>query len=399
MNINGYIKKNSDEEFSTLPFNYVDGLIFSELSYINFDLLLDKRKELKFKEINAKELTKDIFAGSVDANKNKVMLNLMRKSKRYGEVVVKNVKRYFSNKETNQFLALTLVLEDGTMFISYRGTDTTIIGWKEDSLMIYRDIIMAQTQALNYAKRILRNNDNKFYLGGHSKGGNLAFYTALNLPPDRTPNLIEAFSYDGPGFKEGITKFPSYISVHKRLTKFRTYNDVIGSIFNNMKKYKVVHSPGLLFGGHDPFYWQVVAKDNDFKYAKDISNGSKKYSRRIMNWIESLTYEDRKLATDALFDVFSNNETIYDLFRNFLKNILDIKKSLKKYSSEEKERLKAIIRRFFGFLIDSSNVKGIKRKQAIVDRELRKGKKSKSKVKELDCKSVEESASDNKSNA
>ena len=371
MNINGYIKANKDKSFNELPFSYVDGLIYSELAYINFDIILGKKKEMAFKSMRKRMLTKEVFEGSVDANKNKIMLNLMRHSKRYENTVVRNVKRLFSNEDANQFLAVTFVLEDGTLFLSYRGTDTTLIGWKEDAFLTYKDTIKAQEQALNYARYALRGKDNPFYLGGHSKGGNLAFYTALNLSLDKAKQLINAFSYDGPGFKNGITKFPRYNNVRIKMVKFLTYNDVIGSFFNNIKNAKVVHSTGLLFGGHDPFYWQVLSKSNDFWYAKSTSRASKKYSKRVMRWLESLTYDDRKLATDALFEVFNNNITIYDLFRNFLKNLTMIKKSLAKYSDEEKEKLKAIIKRLLGFLLNSSKVKDIKKKQAILDRELR----------------------------
>ena len=375
MTINGYIKQNKDKSFEELPFSYVDGLIYAELSYINFDLLLGKRDELTFKDIKKEELTKEVFEGSVDANKNKIMLNLMRQAKRYQNTKVRNVKRLFSDVDANQFLAVTFVLDDDTLYLSYRGTDTTLIGWKEDAFLTYKDKIKAQEQALNYARYALRGRDNDFYLGGHSKGGNLAFYAALNLSIDKSNNMINAFSYDGPGFKNGITKFPRYKNVRNRLVKFLTYNDVIGSFFNNMKRYKVVHSTGLLFGGHDPFYWQIKARNNDFWYVKDVSRASKKYSKRVMKWLESLTYADRKLATEALFDVFANNATIYDLFRNFLKNLISIKKSLAKYSEEDREKLKAIIRRLFGFLLNSSKVKDIKKKQAILDRELKPKKK------------------------
>lgn len=381
MNINGYIKQNRDKSYKELPFNDVDGLIFSEMSYINFDLLMGKKKVLKLNDIHRPMMTSEVFEGSVDANKNSLMLRLMRHSVRYGEIKVRYVKRFFDDEEANQFLALTLELPDGTLFISYRGTDTTLIGWKEDAFLTFKDTIRAQEQALDYAKYTLRGRNEKFILGGHSKGGNLAFYTALNLTNDKAANLIKAYSYDGPGFKDGITKYPNYRKVNNKLIKFKTYNDVIGSFFSNLKKYKVVHSPGLLFGGHDPFYWQVIAKNNDFFYAKDVSVSSKKYTKRVMKWVESLTYEDRKLATEALFDVFATNNTIYDLFRHWLKNLMDIKKALKDYTDEERERLKAIIRRFFAFLLNSTKAKDIKKKQAILDRELSPKRKKKVTVK------------------
>ncbi|MCR4879682.1 MAG: DUF2974 domain-containing protein [Bacilli bacterium] len=386
MNINSYIKVNKNKSFEELPFNYVDGLILSELSYINLDILLYRKDELKLKDIDKSKLNKKVFERSVDASKNKIMLNLMIDAPRYQDLIVRDVERSFSSEEGNQFLAMTIKFPDGRLFLSYRGTDTTLTGWKEDAFLIYKDTILAQDEAIEYALRLLRGKKIPFYLAGHSKGGNLAFYTALNLPSKEAEYLIEAYSYDGPGFKDGIENYPSYHNVINKMVKFRTYNNVIGSFFNNMKKYKVVHSTGLLFGGHDPFYWQV-GKDNDFIYKKDISKTSKKYSKRVMNWLESLTYEDRKLATDALFDLFDSSETIYDLFKNFGKDIIHRNERLKDYTEEEKIKLRVIIRRFLAFVFGASSVKEMKKNQEILDNELKSYEKKK--IKSLNSKAIE----------
>ena len=375
MYINGFIKLNKDKTYQELPFSDVDGLIFSELAYINFDILIGDKKEIVLKNIKEEELTNEVFEGSVDHKKNKIMLKLMIDSKRYQDIKIRFVQRVFSKKETNQFLAMTLILPDNTLFLSYRGTDTTLIGWKEDAYLTFKEKIKAQEQALAYAESALKDNELPFILGGHSKGGNLAFYTALNISKEKLPYLIKAYSYDGPGFKDGITDFPNYLEVIDKLVKFKTYNDVVGNFFANLKKYKVVHSPGILFGGHDPFYWIVLRKTNDFKYAKDISRKSRKYSKRMMNWIESLTYEDRELATDALFTVFGRNATVYDLYRCFLKDLRNLKKAMKKYTKEEQKRIIAILKRLFGFLFNTKNVRTIKKEQAILERELEPRKK------------------------
>jgi len=152
---------------------------------------------------------------------------------------------------------------------------------------------------------------------------------------------------------------------------------VVGNFFANLKRYKVVYSPGLLFGGHDPFYWQVKAKTNDFKYAKDTSRFSKKYCKRVMNWVESLTYEDRELATDALFSVFGKDATVYDLYRYFFKNIKKFKVVMKRYTKKERKRLKAIVRRLFGFILNTKGTRLIRRKQAIQEIEMTSRKERK----------------------
>ena len=374
MNINGYVKQYGDKSFQEVPFNYVDGLIFTEIAYINFDRLLKYKDVVVIKDIKERSLVKALFEGSVDARKNKILLKRMIASTRYGDLKISNVQREFSEKRANQFLAFTITLPDDTLFITYRGTDTTLIGWKEDAFLSFKEIIRAQQQALTYAKNILKNKGYKFYLGGHSKGGNLAFYTALNLPDEKVDNLITAFSYDGPGFKDGIKNFPQYEKVIGRMVKFLTHYDVVGLLFNNMKKYKVVKSPGILLGGHDPFDWRVIGDKHDFNYAKSVAKSSLKYSKRVMRWIESLTYEDRKLMTEAIFDIFDENDTIYDLFKNFIKNLARMNKALEDYTASERERLKGMVRRLFGFLVNSSKIKGIKKQQAIVNKTFKPSK-------------------------
>lgn len=358
MNINGYIRKFGNKTFKEEPFNDIDALILAELSYINIDMLIPEGKhKVKVKEIDTKLFNKEVFVDSVDALYNKSMLKLMMASKRFSNCVLKDVVRKFSKEDINQFFAVNVVLPNGDLFLSYRGTDITLIGWKEDFLLTYQSTFLSQIQALEYADNVLSKCDNKFYLGGHSKGGNLAFYAALHLGEQYEDRLINAYSFDGPGFKDGIKQLKTYESRINRLIKYRTYNDVIGSFYNNMDTYKTVHSTGLLFGGHDPFFWQINGFTGEFMCAKDISSGSKKYSKRVMNWLDSLTYDDKTLATDALFEIFKENDTIYDLAKNVGKNIFQHKKALTRYSDNEQDRLRVLMKRLVKYIVVGSEIK------------------------------------------
>lgn len=353
MNINGYIRRFGDKTFEESPFNGVDALILSELSYINIDLLFKKnKKSICLKDVDIKSLdNKEIFYGSVDYAYNKTMLKLMCTSNRFKNLICKDVVSYFSEEDVNQFYALTIVLPNKDLFISYRGTDITLIGWKEDFLITFKETIIAQEQALEYAINAISKCDNKFYLGGHSKGGNLAFYAALNLDISYDERFIAAYSFDGPGFQGGIKGYESYERVKRRLIKYLTYFDVIGSVFSDVKKHYVVHSTGLLFGGHDPFFWQVDFRSGDFAYAKDVAPISKSTNKKFAKWMDSLTYEDRALATNALFDIFKENKTVFDLLKNFGKDLIKSRHVFKKYSKEEQDKLKDIIKKFFQYVV------------------------------------------------
>ena len=349
MNINGYIRKFGNKTFEEKEFNDVDALILAELSYINIDMLLPVNKDKVYiRDIDISSAKRNVFFDSVDAPYNKTMLKRMKDSVRFKDCLIRDIVKKFSKEDVNQFYAMSIVFPNNDVYISFRGTDITLIGWKEDFFISYQESILSQVQALDYSERIISKCKNRFYLGGHSKGGNLAFYVALNFAKKYEDRFINAYSFDGPGFKDGIEHLPNYESCIDRMIKYRTYNDVVGSFFNNMTKYKVVHSTGALLGGHDPFFWQIIASTGEFMYAKDISSTSKKYSKRIMNWLNSLSFEDRELATNAVFEVL-RGDNIYDLLKNFGKNILTSKKNLSSYSNDEQEHLKEIFKKLFKY--------------------------------------------------
>ena len=358
MNINSYIRYFGNKTFEENPFNDVDALILAEFSYINMELLYPKGEDrVCLKDIDIKHLKKDIFYGSVDASYNKTLLKNMVQSVRFRDLIVTEVESRFSKEEINQFYALTIIFPNGDLYISFRGTDITLIGWKENFLITYQTTMLAQIQSVSYVERVLDKFPNsKFYLGGHSKGGNMAFYAALHIENEYADRMINAYSFDGPGFREGISHLETYESRIGRMIKYRTYNDVIGSFFNNMTEYKTVHSTGLLFGGHDTFFWQISPVSGKFIYAKDISYWSKTYSKRFMDWLESLSFDDRALATDALFEIFKGNNTVIDLAKNFGKDIVTSKKALSRYSNDEQKKLKTTIKKLFKYMMAFSSV-------------------------------------------
>ena len=359
MRIFGYLKKFGTYSFKERRLSDVDALIFTELGYINFHLLLNDAGEIMLKDITDEQMeNKDVFVGSVDAKKNKKMLNLMRKSKRYGRCVVKKVVNVFSHENENQFYAMLIVLPNKNLFIDFRGTDTTLIGWKEDFKVLGEKEIIAQKQAHDYMNEILMTYNGRFYVGGHSKGGNLAFYAAMHLSEVYNHRFIGAYSFEGPGFTTNILDYPSYEMVKTRLIKYLTFNTIIGAAFKDIDRYRVVYSSGIL-GGHDPFNWQIHGKSGRFRLARDISNSAKRLNGKLMGWIYSLSIKDRLLLVEAFFTIFGDSGTIYDLFRNFFRNLFHMKKSLKGYTDEEHVTLKMIFKTLVGFLFAEKRTRRI----------------------------------------
>lgn len=362
MNINSYIVKFGKNNFETMPFNDVDALIFAEFSYINLELLFKENSNtLCLKDIIVDELIDEVFVGSVDAKYNKKMLSLMIKSDRYKDLVISDIRKAFDKENANQFYALTITFPNKDLFISYRGTDTSLIGWKEDFSMIYEDVLLSQTQSLEYALDILNKYPNvKFYMGGHSKGGNASFYVVLNLEKCYTDRLIKSFSFDGPGFRNGFKHLIAYEEVKDKLIKYITHRDSIGSMFEDIDKKYIVYSNGFLLGGHDPFYWQVN-KDGNFRYARQIAKRAERSNERFKAWLSTLSMKDRKFMVEAVFIVFHTSETVYDALHNFFASIRKANKSLSMYSENDRKKLKEIFTRLFRFLISIDVVRTLKK--------------------------------------
>lgn len=355
MNINGYIKRFGNITMKKMPFNEVDALILSELAYVNLELLIkDNEKGIVLKKIPINKLNnKAIYEGSVDASFNKTMLKRMVNSKRFSTILIKHVRCVFSERKVAQFYAFTIFLPTNEYFISFRGTDTTLIGWKEDFGLIYNKGIYSHTEALKYAKAIISYYpDKSFYLGGHSKGGNLSSYVALNLEDYKLDKLIAAYSFDGPGFKDGVKVFRSYKLGLPKIKKYLTHRDSIGLIYNEVEDYKIVYSNGLLLGGHDPFFWQVD-KEGKFIERTSFTASAMRSNKRFNDWLSSLSINERRFFIDTIFVVFNGSETIYDLLKKFLFNIAQATKSLddKNYSDEDKNHFFDIITRLVKFLL------------------------------------------------
>ena len=350
MNIIDYLKKYKNTTFEEMPFNEIDSLILSELSYMNLHMYAPSLEDNKFIKLQTMRIynEENFSYGSVDAKKNLKMIELMKYGERFKTMQIGLCKEKFKegDKSATQFFAVTYILPNDEMYIAFRGTDITINGWKEDFHLAFMETIPSQRDALAYTKAVLKKHNNRFYLGGHSKGGNLAFYSAFNLDDESYENrLIHAYSFDGPGFKDGIKNFPSYSSVIKKVSKYMTHRDLVGMIYNNFRKEAItVAATGFLLGGHDPFSWQINLYKIRFVRARRLK-GYRDSEIAFNKWIKTVKEEDKILACDVIFDLLKDAKTVYDLPKTLGNILLHGKELLADYSEEEKERILKILKK------------------------------------------------------
>lgn len=304
-----YIKWRGDLSFEQDSVNCVDGLIFSQMAYFPFDGLWGDEENGNVTLAEAqKRLWQRIELGEnphFQFEKNKALFQAMAESRRYGGLKLRDFVNRIEPEKEKQFAAVTVLLPGGA-FIAYRGTDNTIVGWNEDFNMSFTTPVPSQIDALEYfacevevldaaaadaAGDIENGSRAKFWLGGHSKGGNLAMYAGL-FCDDQLRSRIEAvYSNDGPGFDGAVVKNEMFELLEGRLHSFVPQSSVIGMLMEHEEDYVVVQSRQIGIMQHDPFSWDVMGAD--FVRLDSVSESSKFIDKTIKEWLSKVEPSQR----------------------------------------------------------------------------------------------------------
>lgn len=333
-NILDYIKWRGDITFDVAGFNEVDNLIFSKLAYLNFNGIVDASEEGGIPIENAVEIyfqenrLVDRIPGDFYDDNFEEFLQLLGNSRRFQNL---RIKKYVQKRDEElgiQFSAMTVGLGDNSMYVSYRGTDDTLVGWKEDFMMSFMEVVPAQEEALNYLTWIgaLYRYD-KFYIGGHSKGGNLAVYSAIHAPKAVQQRILLVYNNDGPGFKNEIIHHIGYQRIQDRIVTLVPQSSVVGMLMEHEEHYEVVSSVQTGIMQHDGFSWEV--QRDQFLHLDAVTKESHRLDLTLKRFLEGLETEKREEFVHALFDVLSNREykTLSDIKNGGLKSLVSMVKT------------------------------------------------------------------------
>lgn len=206
--------------------------------------------------------------------------------------------------ERTQFAALTYALPDGTLYLAFRGTDDTLVGWKECFAMSYSPAVPAQGLALDYLLRAARQHRGKLRLGGHSKGGNLAMYASLQAPAEVRRRILSVCSHDGPGFAQDLTRTPAYRALAGRLTTYVPQASLVGTLLHQDPRAKTVMSHGRgTVGQHDPFTWAV--RGTTFRTLPRQDRRGRRRTAGFQGWVDSMAPREREAFTQVFFYLLS----------------------------------------------------------------------------------------------
>ena len=338
-NIFDYLTDVQYDSFYDIPLNELDVLALTELTYLSFDNLLDE-SDNRLLDV-ATRVPRDI---NVLTNKERLqLLDQLSTHKRFKNSKLSNFVNDIDEELQKQFAAMTYRLNLDTYLIVFRGTDDSIIGWKEDFHMTYMKEIPAQKHALQYLQDFLAQHPNqKVILAGHSKGGNLAVYAASQLDPLLQKSIVGVYTFDAPGLHKELTETPGYQNMMERTKVFVPQGSIIGMMLEIPDKKIVVRSTAL--GGlaqHDTFSWQV--EDKHFVQLEEISSESLQIKDTLKEWVDSVPDEELELYFDLFFGTIleSGITSINDLSsRNAIDHVRQLVSQAQTLEPEQVEILK-----------------------------------------------------------
>lgn len=300
-----YLDWRGDIRFSQLPVNPVDGLIFSALSYIDLsDIVPESPDETVSLSVAAERfLALPEQAGRFRVRRDLTLLKAAAGTDRFREVQMCFYRAELSQEEESQFAAVTFLPGDGGAYLAFRGTDYTLVGWKEDFNMSFQPEIPAQRKALEYLRTFAAQSDLPLQLGGHSKGGNLAVYAASKAEPDIQSRITAVYNQDGPGFTGLMMGNPGYIAMVGRIHTYLPQSSVVGILMDRLEPVTVIRSklPGML--QHEPYSWAV--KGGGFIPAEDLTQDSRFLDKTLKNWLAGMTHEERNAFVDTVYELLT----------------------------------------------------------------------------------------------
>ena len=331
----GYLKWRGDIPFSQVPPTPVDALIFSILSYLNLGGIVAYHPGETVSLSDAAEI---FFARPKKAQigRSKADLRLLKacaETLRFGNAALTFFRELYLPHADTQFAALGCLLDDGTAFLAFRGTDYSLTGWKEDFNMSFADFVPAQREALRYTREFAQSYPLLLRLGGHSKGGNVAVYAAAKAEPALQERILAVYNNDGPGFTDALMGDPGYLAMVPKIRTFIPQSSIIGMLLEHEEPYTVVKSNLFSILQHECLSWEI--KGGDFVRVDEITEHSKFIDRTLKTYLAEMDKNERSEFVDAFFSLLGAGgaDQVFDLLHP--RQIAAVIKSL---GSDEKRR-------------------------------------------------------------
>ncbi len=345
-----YIETFGGLGFNEKVFNEIDALIFSQLIYNDFGDIVKESESvfvsdaaMKFYSIHSEEEINELISV---CQKSAILLRECAKTKRFGEAKLCHYINNVNGEIDKQFSAINILLPDGNLVVAYRGTDITVIGVKESTMLSYMFPVPAQIEALYYFQETAMLTDGKIRICGHSKGGNLAVFAGVNCSNSLKKRIDGIYEFDAPGFPKWFFERYDFLQIKDRIHLLTPQSSIIGRLLYHDLKAKIVHSEAIRgLRQHSVATWEI--KDGELVTEDEYDSYSNTYSRYINETLEYVGEEDLELFFNTLeylvTEMGINN--FYDLKNFEFKRAFALINSLSTLNKEQKDKFNKILRK------------------------------------------------------
>ena len=353
-NILDYLDWRGDLTFDQSPFNEVDNLLLSQLVYVDLkDIVPGPESNEKIRVAEASR----IFFATHDEKKilEKIsmtktamyVLKKMAESERYKDALLGGYVNDISIEEQSQFAVVCVYLGDRSLFVAFSGTDDTIVGWRENFNMGYLDATPGQRKAVAYLNNMVGIGQWKVRVGGHSKGGNLAVYSAVHCRSIIKRKIISVYSNDGPGFSKEMVSSEAYQKMLPKIHTIIPESSIVGLILEHEEEVQVVKSTNVGVGQHDAMSWEVLG--THFVYTDKVAKQSVFIDETMRTWLMELDATQREIIVEAVFEILDelNIRTVDDFTHLKFADIQEANKLRKNLPAGTQELLAHAVKLLF----------------------------------------------------
>lgn len=337
-----YLDQVAYDSIYDTPFNELDMLMLTEITYLPFDQIVSEQMspDCTCRLFEAAEKVPQDLSMLVTKNRLK-LLEKVASSTRFKNIKLIGYVNDIDPDVQKQFAAMIFKIKPDSYVLTFRGTDDSIIGWKEDFHMTYMDQVPAQKTAVNYLRKAMDALPGQFILTGHSKGGNLASYAASQIEPEYQERIQSIYSYDAPGLNHSVITSQGYQTISDKIKRYIPQGSIVGMMLETPKQAQIVKSTAI--GGlaqHDTFSWQI--SDQTFVLLDNLNPDSLQVDKTLKNWVDSVSDDELKDFFDLFFGLIldAGISSINDLTKleNFNK-ILAVFENANALTDQEREML------------------------------------------------------------
>jgi len=349
-NMLDYIKEFGHVSFEERAFSEIDALVLTELEYLPLEKVVpsDENGEnfVTVKEIAEymQEHKQELF------DENPMMITQERhevsqviaEAPRFQSLKFFGVVSVWDKDTTKQFAAITVEVEPSVRLVVFRGTDDTLIGWKEDFLMTYSPLVAGQTDAKEYLAKQASLWDGDLMISGHSKGGNLAIYAAATQVEDVQLRIVDIFCFDSPGLYRSVLETKGYQNIVPLAMRYIPQDSLVGLMLESEVPYVIVKSNATGAMQHSAMTWEI--EDGQFIKMEKLTKNSQLNDQTFKKWTESVSDEELELFWNVFFELlFSVGiDTVNDLYGQFMHYVQEFLKAAGNMDEEKRELLTRI---------------------------------------------------------